>query len=61
MVLKTFDGQLTNSAMFWDIFVSSVHTNSELSDIDRFKYLQSLLEGPAVDAVPGLSITTRYS
>ena len=54
MVLKKFDGQLTNWATFWDMFVSSVHTNSELSDIDRFNYLHSLLEGPAADAVSGL-------
>ena len=58
MVLKKFDGQLTNWATFWDMFVSSVHTNSELSDIDRFNYLHSLLEGPAADAVSGLSLTT---
>ena len=58
MVLRKFDGQLTNWATFWDMFVSSAHTNSELSDIDRFNYLHSLLEGPAADAVSGLSLTT---
>ena len=58
MVLKKFDGQLTNWATFWDMFKSSVHTNTELSDIDRFNYLQSLLEGPVADAVAGLSLTT---
>ena len=56
--LKRFDGVLTNWATFWDMFQSSVHNNSELTDIDRFNYLHSLLEDSAADAISGLSITT---
>ena len=60
--LKRFDGQLTDWATFWDMFQSSVHKNAELTDIDQFNYLHSLLEGSAANAISGLSLTTaNYS
>ena len=36
---------------FWDSFNSTIHTNDRLSEIDKFNYLRSLLEGAAYDAV----------
>jgi len=60
--LKKFNGDLVKWATFWDTFESSVHTNSQLSDIDKFNYLKSLLEGPAYEAISGLKLTaTNYS
>ena len=56
--LKKFNGDLTNWVMFWDVFESSVHSNPELSDIDRFNYLHSLLEGTAADAISGISLSS---
>ena len=38
-------------------FQSAVHDNSELSDIEMFNYLNSLLERSAREAVTGLSLT----
>ena len=45
-------------AIFWDAFESSLHGNPKLSDIDRFNYLHSLLEGSAADSIVGLSFTS---
>ena len=62
VILKRFDGSLIQWATFWDMFESSIHTNLELSDIDKFNYLHSLLEGSAADSISGLSLTaSNYS
>ena len=45
-------------ASFWDSFESAIHGNEELSDIDKFDYLKSLLEHTAKDAISGLTLTT---
>ena len=55
--LKKFNGNLTKWSTCWDCFESSVHGNSELSDVDKFNYLNSLLEGTAAEAVSGLKLT----
>jgi len=49
--LKKFNGDLIKWVTFWDTFESSVHSNPHLTDIDRFNYLKSLLEGPAYEAI----------
>ena len=60
--MKKFNGDLTKWSTFWDCFESSVHGNSELSDVDKFNYLNSLLEGTAAEAVSGLMLTAvNYS
>jgi len=55
--LFSFGGDLTKWTSFWESFQSAVHENSELSDIEKFKYLNSLLEHSAREAVSGLSFT----
>ena len=57
LTLKKFNGDLTKWTPFWDSYESSIHSNSGLSDIDKFVYLNSLLEGSASEAVAGLRIT----
>ena len=42
---------------FWDSYESSIHRNTQLSDIDKFIYLSSLLEGPAAESISGLRLT----
>ena len=42
---------------FWDLFNSAIHTNDRLSEIDKFNYLRSLLEGAAYDAISGLALS----
>ena len=57
--MKRFNGDLTKWATFWDSFESSIHNHPGLSDIDKFNYyLNTLLEGPASEAISGLKLTT---
>lgn len=59
---RKFSGELTKWLTFWDSFESSIHNNQELSDVDKFNYLYTLLEGPALEAISGLKLTAaNYS
>lgn len=58
ITLKRFNGDLTRWTTFWDSFESSIHENPDLSDVDKFNYLYSLLEGPASGAISGLKLTS---
>ena len=39
------------------MFESSIHFHPDLSEIDKFNYLHTLLEAPASDAISGLKLT----
>jgi len=54
---KRFNGDITQWSTFWDIFELSIDSNSDLSRIDKFTYIKSLLEGSASEAVSGLKLT----
>ena len=56
--LKRFNGDLTRWNTFWDSFESAVHGNSSLTNVDKFNYLNSLLESVASDAISGLTLTS---
>ena len=53
LVIKEFDEDIMNWQTFWDQYYSSVHSKNNLSDIDKFTYLKSLL----CDAISRLSLT----
>ena len=55
--LPHFRGDLLRWTPFWDSFESAIHSNDRLSEIDKFNYLRSLLEGTAYDAVAGLALS----
>ena len=57
LTLKKFNGDLTKWTTFWDSYESSIHHNFHLSDIDKFIYLNSLLEGPVSESISGLRLT----
>ena len=62
LTLKSFNGNLVAWTPFWDSFKSAVHDNGSLADIDKFSYLQSLLEGRARETIAGLPLTNaNYS
>ena len=42
---------------FWDSFVSGVDENHALSQVDKFNYLKTLVEGTAAGAICGLPLT----
>ena len=55
--LLKFNGEITKFCTFWDSFQSAVDNNPNLTPIDKFNYLYSLLEGPGLQAIQGLTIT----
>ena len=55
--LPTFRGDVTRWVSFWDSYKSAIHSNSQLSKIDKFNYLQGLLEGAAARSIKRLTLT----
>ena len=45
--------------VFWQSFESAVHKNETLSDIDKFNYLKSKLDGEASRAIAGLALSNE--
>ena len=56
-VLPKFKGDVTQWKGFWDSYNSSIHTNPQLTQIDQFNHLHSLLEGQAARSIQGLTRT----
>ena len=56
LVLKKFNGDITKWRS-WDTFEAAIHKNSKLATIDKFNYLNSLLEKSASEVIAGLAIT----
>ena len=54
--LPKFRGDVTNWSAFWDSYRSAVHENTSITIVDKFNYLNSLLEGPAARAIQGLTL-----
>ena len=54
--LKCFSGDRMKWYEFWDTFECTVHSNSKLTNIEKFSYLQSKLVGEAKNAISGLSL-----
>jgi len=55
--LKKFAGNVAQWQEFWDAFKSAIHNDKELANVDKFKYLRSLLEEPARSVIAGLPLT----
>ena len=55
---KKFHGNPIEWYPFWESFESAVHKNSNLSGVDKFNYLKSLLTGIAQSVVTGLALTS---
>ena len=55
ITLRKYSGDPAEWTSFWDSYQSSIHHNPDLSDIDKFNYLRSLLEHTALDSITGLT------
>ena len=55
--LPKFRGDFTQWNTFWDSFQVAVHRNEGISNIDKFNYLNYVLEGVAARAIRGLTLT----
>ena len=54
--LTKFKGDVTGWVSFWDSFRSVIHEIDDISKIDKFNYLNSVLEGTAALTIQGLSL-----
>ena len=59
LTLPRFSDDITRFRTFWDSFESAVDRNSGLSAIDKFNYLNSLLEGAAAHSIQGLPLSEK--
>lgn len=57
--LPKFAGEVVQWQAFWDKFKATIDS-SELPEVTKFTYLQSLLEGEARKAVEGLTLTSDH-
>ena len=57
LFIKRYSDDPKGWQWFWDSFSSAIHTNPSLNQVDKFNYMQSLLEGAALASVSGLSLT----
>ena len=55
--IKKFSGKIQEFQEFWDSFVSAIHENDELANVDKMKYLKGYLEEPAKSVISGVPIT----
>jgi len=62
LTMQQFKGELTTYTRFLDSYQVAIHNNRSLSDIEKFDYLRSLLQGPTLNAIAGLTLTdANYS
>ena len=57
--IPSFSGDPLQFQSFWEIFDSSIHSNTSLAPITKFSYLKTLLTGKAKDALNSLELTSR--
>ena len=55
--VKRFNGRLQDWQEFWDSFQSSIDRNENLSAVDKFSYLRSLVQEPARSTIAGFALT----
>ncbi|XP_074611009.1 uncharacterized protein LOC141865576 [Acropora palmata] len=55
--VKRFNGRLQDWQEFWDSFQSSIDGNDNLSAVDKFSYLKSLVQEPARSTIAGFALT----
>ena len=55
--VKRFNGRLQDWQEFWESFQSSIDGNDNLSAVDKFSYLKSLVQEPARSTIAGFALT----
>ncbi|XP_055706055.1 uncharacterized protein LOC129803485 [Phlebotomus papatasi] len=58
--LPTFSGKYSEWQGFYDSFLSTVHNNKDLSDVDKFTYLRGALTGSAASALKHTPTSSKY-
>ena len=57
--LSHFSGAVTEWTTWWETFKATVD-DSELAEVTKFSYLQSLLEGEAASVIKGLTLSSAH-
>ena len=57
--IQKFDGKIINWQTFWDQFESSIDSQENITDIDKFGYLRNLLCDSARETISGLTLTSE--
>ena len=55
--IVVFSGDKLKWTEFWDAFENAVHNNARVSNIEKFNYLRSKLNGEAKRAIQGLTLS----
>ena len=55
--IKPFYGNLEEWPTFWDLYASSIHDREDVTEIDKFAFLRSLLRGDAERTIRGFKTT----
>ena len=53
--LSKFSGKVTEWSSFWDLYNTAIHSNVNMSKVNKFNYLFSLLERNAARSIKGLT------
>ena len=56
--LPKFSGKVTEWSSSWDLYNTAIHSNVNMSKVNKFNYLFSLLEGNAARSIKGLTLTS---
>jgi hypothetical protein len=59
LTLPSFDGSYSDWTSFYDTFSALVDQNTQLSEIHKFHYLKSCLEGNAIKTIESLKVTAE--
>ena len=57
--IQKFDRKIINWQTFWDQFESSLDSQENITDIDKFGYLRNLLCDSARETISGLTLTSE--
>ncbi|VDI07430.1 Hypothetical predicted protein [Mytilus galloprovincialis] len=53
-----FSGDILEWQYFWESFENTIHSNHTLTDVQKFTYLQSLLDADALNVINGLNLSS---
>jgi len=59
LYIVKLSGEVIKFRTFWDSFNSAIHNNPSLSEVDKFSYLQGLLEDLVATAIQGLTLSEK--
>lgn len=57
LTIDKFSGDSSSWLSFWSQYENAIHNNKDLTAIDKFNYLHSLVSGTASNAISGFSLT----